>query len=156
MAQRVAIALALAPGPKLLVADEPTAALDPARGRAIVELLAARARDEGTAVLLITHDLAAAAPVAQRVAVLADGQIVEDTPTEEILTRPRHEDARQLVAASFPAARTGRDRPPRGRRQHDGENTALLRLDGVCVRARRGGVSGFLGPRWRPIYPVST
>jgi peptide/nickel transport system ATP-binding protein len=153
MAQRVAIALALAPGPKLLVADEPTAALDPARGRAVVELLAARARDEGTAVLLITHDLAAAAPVAQRVAVLAGGRIVEDTPTEEILARPRHEDARQLVTASFPAARTGRDRPPpRGRRQHDGENTALLRLDGICVHAReRGGVLGFLRPRWRPI-----
>ena len=80
MAQRVAIALTLAPGPKLVVADEPTAALDPARGRAILELLAARARDQGTAVLLITHDLAAVAPVARRVAVLAGGRIVEDAP----------------------------------------------------------------------------
>jgi peptide/nickel transport system ATP-binding protein len=153
MAQRVAIALALAPGPKLLVADESTAALDPARGRAIVELLAARARDEGTAVLLITHDLAAAAPVARRVAVLAGGRIVEEAPTAELLETPRHQAARQLVAASFPATRASRDRSPsRGPVRRGGRDAALLRLDRVWVHAReRGGVLGFPRPRWRPL-----
>jgi peptide/nickel transport system ATP-binding protein len=151
MAQRVAIALALAPGPKLVVADEPTAALDPARGRAIVELLAARARDDGTAVLL--HDLAAATPVARRVAVLAGGRIVEDAPVAEILALPRHEAARQLVAASFPGTRARRDRSlPRDPRHGGGEDAALLRVDRVCVRAReRRALPSLSAPRWRPI-----
>ncbi|ALG12532.1 ABC transporter ATP-binding protein [Kibdelosporangium phytohabitans] len=98
MAQRVATALALAGDPWLIIADEPTTGLD----RALVDALVAELRllvADGRAVLLITHDLAAARRVADRIAVMYAGRLIEVGPGAEVLDAPRHPYARGLVDA---------------------------------------------------------
>lgn len=99
MQQRVMIAMALAPRPKLLVADEPTTALDVTVQAQILSLLASLQRQFGMAILLITHNLGLVAEIAHRVAVLYAGRIVEQGPVEDILTAPRHPYTRALLAA---------------------------------------------------------
>jgi len=88
--QRVMIAMALANGPKLLIADEPTTALDVTIEAQILELLAELRRSEGMGMLFITHDLGVVRKIADRVCVMQDGRIVETAPTERIFTRPEH------------------------------------------------------------------
>ena len=90
MRQRVMIAMALACNPKLLIADEPTTALDVTIQAQILELLDELRRSRELAVLLITHDLGVVAEVADRVAVMYTGKIVEESPVEELFARPRH------------------------------------------------------------------
>lgn len=98
--QRVAIARALAPNPDVLVADEPTSMLDVSIRMDVLRLLE-RLRDErGVAIVLITHDLAAARYLADRVAVLYAGQLMEIAPAEELEKQPRHPYTRLLVAAA--------------------------------------------------------
>jgi peptide/nickel transport system ATP-binding protein len=98
--QRVCIAAALAAKPKVLVLDEPTTGLDVVtQARILQELL--RLRDEeGVAMLYVTHDLAVAAQIADRIVVLYGGHIVEEGPAEEVLRRPRHPYTRGLMAAT--------------------------------------------------------
>ena len=98
MRQRALIAAALAAGPPLLIADEPTTALDSATAARVLAHLR-EIRDRGTGLLLISHDLGAVARVADRVAVLAGGRLVESGPTAEFLARPRTAAGRALVAA---------------------------------------------------------
>lgn len=98
MRQRALIASALVGNPSLIVADEPTTALDPANSTRILELLR-RQCDEGRAVLLISHDLRAVKAIADRVAVLDKGELVEVGATGEIMRRPQHPATRRLVAA---------------------------------------------------------
>ena len=100
MCQRVMIAIALACEPALLIADEPTAALDPTTERAVMDLLAGLIRDRGMALLLITHDLGLAARHADRVAVMADGRLVETAATGALFAGPRSPQARRLIAAT--------------------------------------------------------
>ncbi|MDQ3653091.1 MAG: ABC transporter ATP-binding protein [Acidobacteriota bacterium] len=90
MRQRVMIAMALACDPKLLVADEPTTALDVTIQAQILELLDELRKTRRLAVLLITHDLGVVAEVADRVAVMYTGRIVEESPVEELFARPKH------------------------------------------------------------------
>lgn len=90
MRQRVMIAMALACDPKLLIADEPTTALDVTIQAQILELLDSLRKNRELAVLLITHDLGVVAEVADRVAVMYTGKIVEEAPVEELFARPRH------------------------------------------------------------------
>lgn len=90
MRQRVMIAMALACNPKLLIADEPTTALDVTIQAQILELLDELRRSRELAVLLITHDLGVVAEVADRVAVMYTGKIVEESPVAELFARPRH------------------------------------------------------------------
>jgi peptide/nickel transport system ATP-binding protein len=90
MRQRVMIAMALACDPKLLIADEPTTALDVTIQAQILELIDGLRRSRNLAVLLITHDLGVVAEVADRVAVMYTGRIVEESPVEELFARPKH------------------------------------------------------------------
>lgn len=90
MRQRVMIAMALACNPKLLIADEPTTALDVTIQAQILELLNELRKQRDLAVLLITHDLGVVAEVADRVAVMYTGRIVEESPVGELFARPKH------------------------------------------------------------------
>ncbi|CAB3767415.1 MULTISPECIES: dipeptide ABC transporter ATP-binding protein [Burkholderia] len=103
--QRVLIGTALAGGASLLIADEPTTALDMTVQRQILSLLRAR-REAGDALLLISHDLAVVAELADRVLVMRAGQVVEQGPARDVLTAPAHPYTRQLLAAiPTPASR---------------------------------------------------
>ena len=97
--QRACIALAMACDPPVLIADEPTTALDVTVQAGILDLLRSLTQDEGVAVLLITHDMAVVADVADDVAVMRHGRIVERAAVREIFQRPRHEYTRELLAA---------------------------------------------------------
>ena len=97
--QRACIALAMACDPPVLIADEPTTALDVTVQAGILDLLRSLTRDEGVAVLLITHDMAVVADVADDVAVMRHGRIVERAAVREIFRKPRHEYTRELLAA---------------------------------------------------------
>lgn len=99
MCQRVMIALSLACGPRLLLADEPTTGLDVTLTREILALLRAQATEEGRAVLIISHDLAALAAVCDRIAVLYAGTIVEEGPSQVVVSAPAHPYTRALLDA---------------------------------------------------------
>jgi peptide/nickel transport system ATP-binding protein len=108
--QRVLIGMAMAAGPALLIADEPTTALDVTIQAQILDLIRDLCRERGTAVLFITHDLGVAASLADRIAVLYGGRVVEDGPATALLARPGHPYAAGLVAARF-ALDADRSRP---------------------------------------------
>ena len=111
MQQRVMIAMALATEPKLLVADEPTTALDVTIQAQIIDLLRDIQRQMGMAILLITHNLGLVADIAQRVAVMYAGQIVEEAPALRLLSQPLHPYTQALIR-SVPEIGRGLDRLP--------------------------------------------
>jgi peptide/nickel transport system ATP-binding protein len=99
MRQRVMIAMALACGPRLLIADEPTTALDVTIQAQILELMRELHRETGAAIILITHDLGVVAEMAQRVVVMYAGRKVEEAPIEELFAAPRHPYTRGLLGS---------------------------------------------------------
>lgn len=99
MRQRVVIALALAAEPRLIVADEPTTALDVSIQAQIIDLLKALCRDHGAAVMLITHDMGVIAETADRVAVMYAGRVVEIGPVERVIRDPQHPYTRGLMGS---------------------------------------------------------
>ncbi len=99
MAQRVMIAMALACEPELLIADEPTTALDVTIQAQILDLMRDLQRDSGTAVILITHDLGIVAEMADRVAVMYAGEIVEEADVATLFTDPRHPYTQGLIGS---------------------------------------------------------
>lgn len=98
-AQRVALARAMVLGPRLLLADEPVSGLDLPLRALVLQTLLQVSEQRGTALLLVSHDIAAVAALCHRSLVLADGRVVEDVPTRQLLTAPGHPAARALVAA---------------------------------------------------------
>jgi oligopeptide/dipeptide ABC transporter ATP-binding protein len=111
MCQRVVIAMAIACRPRLLIADEPTTALDVTIQAQILDLMRELRRDEGSAVLLITHDMGVIARMADRVVVMYAGEVVEVAGRDELLTASAHPYTRLLLAA-VPTARRKTARLP--------------------------------------------
>ncbi len=99
MRQRVVIALALAGEPKLLIADEPTTALDVSIQAQIIALLVSRARDIGAGVMLVTHDMGVIAEAADKVVVMYAGRVVEAGPVADVLHAPKHPYTAGLIAS---------------------------------------------------------
>ena len=119
MRQRVVIALALAASPRLIIADEPTTALDVSIQAQIITLLKRLCTDHGTAVMLITHDMGVIAETADRVAVMYAGRIVEVGPVQDVVTRAQHPYTHGLMG-SIPVIRHDVDR--------------LIQIDGAMPR----------------------
>jgi oligopeptide/dipeptide ABC transporter ATP-binding protein len=99
MAQRVMIAMALASRPDLLIADEPTTALDVTIQAQILDLMRNLQKEYGAAIILITHDLGVVAEMADRIAVMYAGQIVEEALTDELFRNPKHPYTQGLIAS---------------------------------------------------------
>jgi oligopeptide/dipeptide ABC transporter ATP-binding protein len=110
MRQRVVIAMALALRPKVLIADEPTTALDVTIQQQIISLVEELQKEMGMAVMWITHDLGVVARVAERIMVMYGGHIVETGPTRRVFSRPEHPYTAGLLAAIPPVQ--GSVRPP--------------------------------------------
>ncbi len=108
--QRILIAMAILNQPRLLIADEPTTALDVTVQAQVLNLLRELQREHGLAMLFISHDLAVVGQVASRMAVMRLGFVVESGPSTRLLTAPEHEYTRSLLAA-VPTLRTNRDQP---------------------------------------------
>lgn len=109
MRQRVMIAMALISRPQILIADEPTTALDVTVQKQVLDLLSQRQQELGTAIIFITHDLGVVKAYAHRIQVMYAGSIIESAPAEELITHPRHAYTRALME-SIPS------RHPRGER----------------------------------------
>ncbi len=110
MRQRVMIAVALACDPVMLIADEPTTALDVTIQAQILALLAELKREQGVGMVLITHDLGVIAGIADRVAVMYGGRVIEQGPVRDVLKAPRHPYTRALIA-SMPRVDDAADKP---------------------------------------------
>jgi peptide/nickel transport system ATP-binding protein len=132
MRQRVAIAIALLNRPDLVIADEPTTALDVTIQAQILHEVQKLCREAGTALIWITHDLSVVASIADQVAVMYAGRLVESGPTADVLLRPLHPYTRGLLD-SLPA-RNERGRPLR---QIDGTTPSLLALPPGCAFSGR-------------------
>ena len=114
MRQRVMIAIALARNPQMLIADEPTTALDVTVQRQVIDLLRTAQRERGMGMMFVTHDLRLAEEIADRVAVMYAGQVVEDGPMDAVLARPRHPYTRALLDCVPRGRAQGRLRPVGG------------------------------------------
>ncbi|SDY84617.1 peptide/nickel transport system ATP-binding protein [Jannaschia faecimaris] len=146
--QRVCIALAIARRPRLLIADEPTTALDVTTQAQILDLLHDLVREEGMALLLITHDLGVVAGLADHVAVMKDGEIVEADATEALFRTHAHPYTRDLLTASQPAPRAGRDiaaSPVLTAESVTRTYGAMRAVDEVSLTLNRGECLGLVG-----------
>jgi peptide/nickel transport system ATP-binding protein len=157
--QRVCIAMAVALRPKLLIADEPTTALDVTTQAQILELLRGLVREDGMALMLITHDLAVVAGLADHVAVMRDGRVVEADRTEALFRARGHPYTRKLFAASeHVPVRAAKARDgvllsvegvtrsyPLPRRSLFGARPRFTAVDGVSLTVREGESVGLVG-----------
>jgi peptide/nickel transport system ATP-binding protein len=158
--QRVAIAIAIACSPRLLIADEPTTALDVTTQAQIMDLLLRLVREDGAALILISHDLALVAQAADRLAVMKDGKIVEQGETGAVLTAPSHPYTRALIANAEHTPRRVRQPDPTapavlearavirdfpGPRRGLGRAPAFRALSDVSLAIRPGEIVGLVG-----------
>ncbi|MBT2495585.1 ABC transporter ATP-binding protein [Microbacterium sp. ISL-59] len=134
--QRVVIAIALACEPQLIIADEPTTALDVTVQAEILDLIRGLAAESGTAFLLVTHNMGVVADIADRVAVMLRGTMVEVGDTRTVLTAPREDYTKKLLSAvpSLPDLASVIEREPETE-----VPAAVLELDAASVTYRRGG-----------------
>ncbi|TBN56933.1 ABC transporter ATP-binding protein [Glaciihabitans arcticus] len=142
--QRVVIAMALVLEPGLIVADEPTTALDVTVQAEILDLLR-RVRDEfGTAIVIITHNMGVVADLADRVAVMYNGKLVEEAPAQQLFSSPEHEYTQKLLAA-VPRLGTGAARAEAREAKRTGEKAApvVIAQDLVIEYPGRFGTAGF-------------
>lgn len=128
-AQRVVIAAALLLNPELLIADEPTTALDVTTQAEILELIEELRRDRGTAVLFITHDFGVVSDIADRVVVMRKGEVVESGEAAPLLRNPQHPYTRTLLAAA-----TSRAAP-----RDVVDKSAVMTAQNICLTYRSGG-----------------
>jgi len=157
--QRIMIAMALVLEPALLIADEPTTALDVTTQAQILRLVREMMAAHGTAVLFITHDFGVVAEIADRVAVMQGGRVVEEGPALDVLQRPRHPYTRMLIGA-VPSLRPRHRAPPRpgavvvraerlgktyAQRSFLGRRPAVHAARAVDLEVRRGEVLGIVG-----------
>jgi oligopeptide/dipeptide ABC transporter ATP-binding protein len=151
MRQRVMIAMALACNPKLLIADEPTTALDVTIQAQILDLMRELKSKIGAAIVLITHDLGVVAEMAQRVVVMYAGRKVEEAPVDDLFERPGHPYTRGLLGSipNMEAAAHAGDTRPR-LTEIKGMVPSLAKLPPGCAFADR---CGFVTDRCRSAYP---
>jgi microcin C transport system ATP-binding protein len=156
--QRVMIAMALSQAPKLLIADEPTTALDVTIQKQILDLLRDLQQRLNMALLLISHDLTVVRSLANRICVMTDGRIVEESETDRIFAAPKHDYTRKLLGAEFmdlpPAAKKDGKvvseiedlsvTYPLGRHWF-GKQRFLKAVRGVSLRVREGQTVGIVG-----------
>ncbi|WBV45169.1 ABC transporter ATP-binding protein [Pseudoroseomonas cervicalis] len=156
MCQRVVIALALACRPRLLIADEPTTGLDVTTQKAVMDLVAELTRERGLSTLLITHDLGLAAAYCDRVAVMQQGEVVEQAAAEGIFRAPQHPYTRRLMRATPRPGAQLRDLLPEGSAAPLPDAAAadtapdavpLLEVTGLVKEYPREGKAGLLA-RW--------
>ena len=138
MNQRVMIAMAIACQPRLLIADEPTTALDVTIQAQVMDLLARLQREQGLSLVLITHDLAVVAEMARRVAVMYAGQVVETAPVDTLFSQPRHPYTAALLAA-LP--------------EHNQGARRLAALPGIVPGRRDRPAGCLLAPRCAHVQP---
>jgi len=157
--QRIMIAMALVLDPALLIADEPTTALDVTTQAQILQLIKELQERQGTGVLFITHDFGVVAEIADRVAVLRYGELVEMGPTKQLLTRPQHPYTKMLMAAVpsiHPRHREDRSGAPMVLRAegltkvYSGggffqKSRSVRAADDVTIEVRRGETLGIVG-----------
>lgn len=150
MRQRVAIAASLAPEPKILIADEPTTALDASTQEGVLDLLRDTCAARDMTLLIITHDLALAAERAQYLVVFHDGRVVEEGPSEQVVHAPKSAYTRELLEAHSRLDRGAV--PPTGNavltvshlvKQFDGTDTPSV--DDVSLEVRAGEILGLVG-----------
>ncbi len=138
MRQRVVIALALAANPRLLIADEPTTALDVSIQAQIIALMKRLCREHGTAVMLVTHDMGVIAETADRVAVMYAGRIAEIGSVRDVIQAPRHPYTEGLMG-SIPTMAERRDR--------------LVQIEGAMPRLTEIPPGCAFGPRCPKVFP---
>lgn len=160
--QRALIALALARDPEILLLDEPTSALDVGIAHDILELLSQQQAQRGFTMAIVSHDLAMVRRVAEHVVVMCDGEVVEQGPTAEVVTDPRHPYTRRLLAAAPSLGRRHAARASTSREEatlldlqrvsvtrlragRRGPGTPTAALEGVSLQVRRGEILGVIG-----------
>ncbi|RWN26981.1 ABC transporter ATP-binding protein [Mesorhizobium sp.] len=151
MLQRVMIAMALACNPRLLIADEPTTALDVTVQAQIMALLAELKRETGMSMIFITHDIGLVAGIADKIMVMQGGEAVEQGELNQILDHPQHPYTQHLLHA-VPHFASGRATRSDGRREQDKGTEPALKVDGLVVRFPVK--SGFFGRASGAVHAV--
>lgn len=157
--QRVVIAMALALEPKLILADEPTTALDVTTQAQVLDLLRKIRRERGTSILFVTHDFGVVADLADRVVVMEKGKVIEEGQVDQVLTAPREPYTKKLIAA-VPRLKPAQLPPPReeivlslqhvtktygGSSGWFGKRRAVKAVDNVNFTVHRGETLGIIG-----------